>query len=66
MASKPGLEKWQIDRILVLKSHELSNRLIAKRMGLARTTVDDVVAGKYKSIHTKSGYNTLLDQNENP
>lgn len=43
MAGKLKLEQWQADRILVLKSHELSNRLIAKRMGLARTTVDRIV-----------------------
>jgi len=43
MAGKLKLEQWQADRILVLKSYELSNRLIAKRMGLARTTVDNVV-----------------------
>jgi hypothetical protein len=51
MPGKPGLEQWQIDRILVLKSHELSNRLIAKRMGVARTSIDKVVVGKYKTNH---------------
>ncbi len=47
MSGKPQLKQWQVNRVLVLKSHELSNRLIAKRMGLARGTVDKIVLGKY-------------------
>ena len=48
MSGKPQLEQWQVDRVLVLKSHQLSNRLIAKRMRLARGTVDKIVLGKYR------------------
>lgn len=48
MSGKPQLEQWQVNRVLVLKSHQLSNRLIAKRMRIARTTVDRIVQHKYK------------------
>ena len=66
MASKPVLNQRQIDRILVLKTHELSNRLVAKRMGVSRAIVDAVVRGEYKPIHIESGYDSLLNQDENP
>lgn len=61
MANRPVLDQRQIDRILVLKSHKLSNRLIAKRMGVHRKHVDAVVRGEYKPIHMQSGYDSLLD-----
>ena len=59
MANKAVLDQRQVDRILVLKSQELSNRLIAKRMGVHRKHVDAVVRGEYKLIHLESGYGSL-------
>lgn len=61
MANKPVLDQRQIDRILVLKSQGLTNRLIAQRMGVHRKNIDAVVRSEYKPIHIKSGYDSLLD-----
>lgn len=60
MPNKPVLDQCQINRILVLKTHELSNRVIAKRMGVHRKHVDAVVRGEYKPIHLENGYDNLV------